>query len=109
MRVTSWWTAVLLVGAIFRSYRLLAKDTILDRPRAWILNLPRDWEEGQPLPKNYRSKIGDLLLCPWCLGFWLTLVWWAVWQLWPHGTEVIAAVFLISAAVGLLAGLDRDD
>lgn len=109
MRVPDWWTAVLLLGGSFRTFRLLAKDIILDRPRAWLLRLPVDWAEGSPIPDGFREKWSTFLICPWCLGFWITVVWWGCWQLWPHGTLVAAGLALLSAAVGLISKLDQED
>lgn len=70
--VPSWYIFVLLTLAAFRIYRLLAKDTILDGPRSWLLRIPRNWREGQKLPDGYRDKLGTFLTCPWCAGFWIS-------------------------------------
>ena len=43
-----------------------------------------------------------LVECPWCAGFWISLVWWGAFELWPHGTPIAAAPFAISAIVGFL-------
>jgi hypothetical protein len=104
----SWWTLVLLGLAAYRIYRLLAMDTLLDTPRAWLVGLG-GWKEGQPVPRGYRHRIAEFLVCAWCLGFWLSLAWWGAWQQWPHGTLVAAAPFAISAVVGLLAQLDSGE
>lgn len=109
MRVPDWWAALLLGGAIFRTFRLLARDTILDRPRAWLLRLPYDWEEGHVIPKEFREKWSIFILCPWCLGAWLTLAWWGCWQAWPHGTLVVAGLAWLSAFVGMIAKLDEEE
>ena len=86
MRVPDWWSALLLGGAAFRVYRLLAKDVILDGPRAWVLRLPRNWEEGDKIPEGFREKWSTFMVCPWCLGFWICVGWWVAWQIWSHGT-----------------------
>jgi hypothetical protein len=109
MSVPSWWAALLLGGAAFRTYRLLAQDIILDRPRAWLLRLPLDWEDGDFIPEGFRDKWSTFLLCPWCLGAWLSLAWWGAWQVWPHATLVVAGLALISAFVGLVAQLDQGE
>lgn len=108
MKVPDLWTMILLGLASYRIYRLISMDTILDTTRAKLLRLG-DWREGQPVPASYRSGIGDFLTCPWCLGFWLALGWWGAWQFWPHATLVVAAPFVISALVGLVAKLDKED
>lgn len=109
MIVPDWWAAVLLFAASFRVFRLLAKDIILDAPRAWLVGLGKGWVEGRPVPKGYRPKLAEFMLCPWCLGFWITLAWWTAWEQWPQGTSVAAAPFALSAAVGLISKLDQDD
>lgn len=109
MRVPDWWSALLLGLAIFRTFRLLAKDIILDGPRAWVIRLPREWSEGNPIPEGFREKWSTFIVCPWCLGAWLTLAWWGAWQLWPHGTLVVAALAALSAFVGLVSKLDQGE
>src|SRR5690349_837802 len=109
MNIPNWYTLLLLGGAIFRTFRLLARDTILDGPRAWLLRLPRDWKEGDKIPGGFKEKWSVFLLCPWCLGAWLTLAWWGAWQFWPHTTTALAALAWLSAFVGMIAKLDEGD
>ncbi len=109
MRVPDWWSALLLSAAAFRTFRLLARDTILDGPRAWLIRLPRNWKEGDSIPKAFREKWSLFIVCPWCLGFWVCLGWWIAWQIWPHGTLVAAGLALMSAFVGMIAKLDEED
>jgi len=92
------WAFVLIAVASYRVWRLLAEDTILDRPRRWALRLG-SWREGQPAPEGYRAKVGEFVACPWCMGFWIALAWWGAWQLWPEGAVVPAVPFALSAAV----------
>lgn len=75
---------VLLGLAAYRTWKLLAEDTILDGARDRM---------------GYGLKF---LRCPWCSGFWIALAWWGAWQLWPHGTLVAAGAAAISAVVGFL-------
>ncbi len=109
MAVPDWWTTALLALACFRVYRLLAEDTVLDKPRARALRLSSAWNPGQPIPPGYRERVGEFMQCPWCLGFWLALAWWISWQIWPHGTTVVAVPFAISTVVGIMAKLDKGD
>lgn len=106
--VPDWWTLTLLVLAVFRVWRLLAEDDVLDRPRAWLLRLG-DWKEGDPVvPSTYRAGLGKFLSCPWCLGFWLSLGWWGAWMLWPHASAMLAAPWALSAVVGLVGSRLND-
>lgn len=110
MTVPSPWVALLLAAASYRLWRLVAEDSILDRPRRWIVRLPREWHEGQMLPEGYRLGLAAFLNCAWCSGFWLTVGVWLLWQADEHWTEVLAVPFALSAAVGIIRGtLDKDE
>jgi hypothetical protein len=108
MRVPDWWTAALLTLASFRTWRLLAKDVVLDGVRDWVTGLSGWSGRGRP-PATFRTPLSEFILCPWCLGFWITLVWWGAWQAWPHATLVVAGLGLLMAGVGLIAKLDKED
>jgi hypothetical protein len=98
MSVPSWWEFVLLTAASYRLWRLVAIDTIADRPRDWLLDrLDEKWEIG--------------LVCPWCSGFWICLGVWGLWQWTADASDAATVTALavpaaMSAAVGLLAKLD---
>lgn len=98
MSTPSWWEAVLLAGAAFRVWRLLGADTVLDRPRDWLVRA--DDADG------YRQTLDEFLHCPWCLGFWVAVAWWAAWQAWPESVLACAVPFAVSAVVGLVGKLD---
>lgn len=93
--IPSPWVLVLLGLAAFRTWKLLAEDTIFDRPRARLL--------------TGHAGLDQFVSCPWCLGTWLAAVWWGCWQLWPHPTLVaaglIAVVTLASLTATVLASL----
>ncbi len=84
------WVFVLLGLAAFRCWWLLARDTILDKPRAWFVA-----RTGRDLP------VEDWLGCPFCSGAWITLAWWGAWWAWPHAVTVAAVPFALSAVVGV--------
>lgn len=90
MNVPGWWAFVLLALAAFRVFRLVAEDTILDRPR-------------DRLTHRLGEKSELFVVCPWCLGFWITVGWWFAWLIWPHATLVVATPWALAAAVGLVA------
>jgi Protein of unknown function (DUF1360) len=85
MVTADWYALILLALAAFRVWRLLAVDMVLDGPR-------------ERLPKSWAWFVD----CPWCLGFWVSLGWWAGYQLWPHAALVVAVPFAVSTLVGLL-------
>jgi hypothetical protein len=90
--VPGWYALALLALAAWRIFRLLAEDTILDRPR-----------------DRLTARLGDkwelFITCPFCAGFWISLAWWLVWEAWPHWTLVAATPFAISAVVGMIASV----
>lgn len=106
--VPSWWEFLLLSLAAWRIYRLLAEDTILDRPRRKLVRLADEWkEEGDEPGPDYREDLGLFITCPYCAGFWIALAWWAAWLLWPHAALVVATPLAISALVAFLAKTDE--
>lgn len=104
-----WWVTLLLALACYRLFRLLAEDTILDRPRNWFVRLPRRWKEGDPIPPEYREKLAIFITCPWCAGFWICLVVWLIWERWPHETVIACVPLALSAVVGLLGKYTAED
>jgi hypothetical protein len=100
------WTFFLLAAAAYRIYRLISEDTILDRPRAWLLGLPSDFdpevEDAEDFP-NYSPKVATFITCPWCLGAHLSLVWYLLWVVWPTPTLVVATPLALSAVIALVA------
>jgi hypothetical protein len=95
---------VLLLGAAYRIWRLLAVDKILDEPRKIVVGLGRKWADGDPIPQRYREHWAVFFECPYCLGFYVCVAWWAAWQLSAHWTLVVAVPFVLSAGVGLIRG-----
>ncbi len=93
--VPTWYALLLLAAAAFRTWWLLAQDTILDRPRARFVR----W-----LPKGE-----EFITCPWCAGFWISILWWLAWVAWPHWTLVIAVPLAISALVGIVGSLTASE
>ena len=107
MTVPNWYQLLLLGLAAYRVFRLLAEDVVLDRPRAWLVGLS-GWTAGQRTPTSYREGLAEFLTCPACAGFYVSLGWFASFQLWPHGTVVVAVPFAISTVVIVFAALLSD-
>lgn len=94
-RIPDWYTLVLLSLAAYRLWRLVAEDTIFDRPRGLLV---------RRLPKGE-----EWILCPWCSGLWTVVAVWLAWVWEPYWTLVVAVPLVLSALVGLVsANLDRD-
>ena len=94
--IPDWWQFLLLALAGFRIWRLLGEDTILARPRAVFKRRTGDYWDA-------------FILCPWCAGFWISVLWWLGWVGSHHWALVAAVPFALSAAVGIIAAnLDPD-
>lgn len=75
----------ILIGlASYRVWRLLAEDSIIEPPRAWVLDRSPMW-------------ITELVVCHWCLGSWIAfgLTW---------ATDAVAGLRL-PVLVGLAAAV----
>ena len=101
---------VLLALIAYRLWRLVAEDDILERPRRWLVRLPRKWKEGDSFPQKYREELALFINCPWCAGAWVSLLVYTIWVATlgdgPDSFEEVvvgAGVwFAISASVGLI-------
>jgi len=103
--------ALLVVGlAGYRLTRVVTSDSISDPFRAWLWDraythagMTYDFQHDTQAPA-VRSKawrwVYDLLSCPYCLGFWLTL---AVWWGYTFGPEWVERGVEALAAVGVQA------
>jgi uncharacterized protein DUF1360 len=103
VRVPDWFVLVVLALASFRTWRLVARDTILDWPRNVAVGLPRRWSEGDPIPAGYREHLAVWIECMWCQGFYHAVGWWAAWVFWPHATVWVAVPWALSALLALAA------
>lgn len=101
MSVPSPWSALILAAAAYRIWRMLAEDTVFDGPRHWLVGLPWGWQEGDAIPQKYRVALAEFLTCPWCLGFWISLGVWGLWQVDTFKATVALTPFAISTAVGI--------
>ena len=100
MKIPDWWETLILTAAAWRIFHLLAHDDILNRPRRYVTRLDPRWrKEGDPTGMTYRETLGNFITCPFCLGFWIALATWGLWELWPHGALVAATPLTFSAVV----------
>lgn len=111
MNLPGWFEFVVLALVAFRFYRLIGEDTILDRPRSWVLGLS-GWDPKDEAPDTYKKEWGEFITCPWCAGFWisgLATLTWALVDDWPGVVSFVLTWFALSATVGLIAkNLDAD-
>lgn len=109
------WPFVLYALATARITLLIAKDTLFDEPRTWVLNrlVPED-DNYEPLPGTawWRHKLAYLVTCIWCVPVWAAgLVTYPIWH-WHRDNPAAAAFITILAlamAASLLAKVGRDD
>lgn len=95
--IPGWLPLFVLALAVFRVYRLIAEDDILDGPRDRLLDKLED---------ERLEKLDKLITCPWCLGFWLSVLAWVAWLITPSWTVGLALPWALSALVAFLAKLD---
>ena len=93
MEITAVTFVVLALGA-YRMTHLITTDAIADGFRNWI------WSKYSPM-----TKIGYLITCNWCTGFWVSLLFVIGASILPQFTFVVSLVLAISAVIGLLSAL----
>jgi len=109
--VPSWYGAALLALAAFRITRLVGWDDFPPiRNLRWRLlkttvdrTLTQQEAAANGRYRHGRETLGKFIECPYCLGFWVGLAMFLLWQLWPVGTLVVAFPFALNAVVGTWA------
>lgn len=89
------WTLILGLAA-FRLWRLAAVDSITEPLHGRILAMK------SPAGQWFSS----MWHCPWCLGFHLSIVVWALWTYLPAIGQPICMILAISTLVGFIGKLD---
>lgn len=98
-----WVFALLVLGAM-RITRLVGWDTLTaglrERATGWT-------DDGHRLDVTHPSRargqaIRAFVSCPWCLGFWISVLVWLAWLEWPRATLVAMTPFAINAVVGVI-------
>lgn len=83
---------VILALAAYRMTHLITTDAIADGFRTWV------WLKFPPM-----TKIGYLITCNWCTGFWVSIFFVIGFLTLPQVTLVVSLILAISAAIGLLS------
>jgi hypothetical protein len=83
---------IILALAAFRLTYLITTDVILDSFRDKI------WTKFPP-----STKLGYLITCNWCSGFWVSIFVVILYICLPQVTLVVSLVLAISALVGVLS------
>lgn len=93
------WVGVLLALAAYRVFRIVGYDTITQPVRERVTG----YKDSDELPADVeRAYLAKLVRCPWCLGWWISLGVWLVYETWPYTTARLAVPFALSAAVGMI-------
>lgn len=91
MDITTINFVILALGA-YRLTHLITTDAIADEFRHKI------WSKFPPT-----TKIGYLITCNWCTGFWISLLFVVGASVLPQFTFVVSLVLAISAVIGLIS------
>jgi Protein of unknown function (DUF1360) len=85
-------TFVILALAAFRLTHLVTTDAIADGFRTKV------WKKFPP-----STKIGYLITCNWCTGFWASVFLVISYLVLPVATLVVSLILAISASIGLIS------
>ena len=113
--------AIILALAAFSITRLIVTDTFppIEKLRTWFFeHFPHDgfstlkrpvrgqWVAiGRGYTVNIGTWLGELVSCPWCAGWWVSLGSWISFVLWPTVTLAICVPFALRAIVGIISTL----
>lgn len=92
---------VILVLGAYRLWMLLAKDAITERFRVRFLGYD-DTGNRNRWPNPHKT-IAEMVHCPWCLGWWISLASGFAYREWPRGTTWVLLPFAVSASVALIS------
>jgi hypothetical protein len=111
------WTGVVLALAVYRLCRAAGWDTF--PPLVWLrARITGEYavnrgstntrmgvtnEHVQQDVDWKRPRLHDFIVCPFCLGFWLSVLVYAGWRLEPGWTVAVLFPFAVSAVAGLIA------
>ncbi len=97
---------VLITVASHKASRLISKDRVTSGLRAPFTRFQGDGGPGevseQPRGEGLQRAIGELLICPYCLGMWLSAAFVAGLLVVPRFTRWTAAVFTTLFGADLL-------
>lgn len=89
----------LLSVAAHKASRTLAADRVTSAVRAPFTEFQGDAGPGevseQARGSGLRRAIGELLVCPFCLGMWMSALFTAMLLVWPRATRWLASVWVV--------------
>lgn len=93
--------AVLIAAlAAYRLTRIVVADSITDPARAWLWRrtfAEAGWDSERDRPAVIVVSrawwwVHELVTCPFCTGWWVSLGVWAAWIHWPTARPAVVAV-----------------
>lgn len=99
MSIQTFIALIVLTLAGHRVARVIGWDSITQPWRQRFLGYDDDGKKNR-WPAN-RKRLGAFVHCPWCQGFWLSLVIYAAWRWWPEVTLTIASPLAVSSLIGV--------
>lgn len=111
------WPLLVFALGIFSITRLITTDTIIEGWRnRFFTHWPHEGLSTYQRPKrgkfihtsggsyyvNTGTKLGDLIHCPWCTGFWVSLGLFAAFVAWPVGTTFVLTPLAFRVVAGVL-------
>lgn len=113
------WPIVVLALAVYSVTRLISKDSIIDRQREWFYNrFPHEGFTTKVRPTRGQfiltgdhyyvtvgHKLGEMVSCPWCMGFWVSLVGCLLFWAAPVVTTAIAVPWALRVIPGVIESI----
>ena len=88
VKIDTGWLIILGALATFRVTRFVNADTLLDKPRIYLM--------------THRLRVFYFVTCPWCVSIYVATGVVICTALWPAQWAYIAAVLAFSAVAGFL-------
>jgi hypothetical protein len=113
------WPLLIIALAIYSITRLITEDSIIDGLRdSFFTQFPPEGYTTRVRPKRgdfiiqgqhyvvtKGTKLGELISCPWCSGFWVSgLVFLAFWA-WPVTTTFVLVPMALRVVPGIMKSL----
>lgn len=111
------WPLLVYALAVFSITRLITYDSLIEGWREWFFtHWPHEGFQTNTRPKrgrfittsnggyyvNVGTKLGELIHCPWCTGFWVALGLYAAFVAWPIGTTFVLVPLAFRVVAGVL-------
>lgn len=87
--------------AAYRATRLITRDSITDRVRYAISRWAYD-ENREDWRGPTRRKVAEFVVCPWCVGVWVSA---GLYAWWDHltGARFVVLILAVAGAQALLS------